>query len=106
MKISLGPLQYFWKKTEVMDFYRAAASWPVDVFYLGETVCSKRREMRLKDWLELGAALTDQGREVVLSTLAMVEAESELSALQRLVDNNQFAVEANDLSAVQLCRES
>jgi collagenase-like PrtC family protease len=106
MKISLGPLQYFWKKSEVMDFYLEAASWPVDVFYLGETVCSKRREMRLKDWLELGAALADQGREVVLSTLALVEAESEVASLQRLVDNHQFSVEANDLSAVQLCRES
>ena len=106
MKISLGPLQYFWRKSEVMDFYREAANWPVDVFYLGETVCSKRREMRLKDWLELGAILADQDREVVLSTLALVEAESELAALQRIVDNQRFTVEANDLSSVQLCRES
>lgn len=106
MKISLGPLQYFWKKSEVMDFYQAAASWPVDVFYLGETVCSKRREMRLKDWLELGQMLADQGHEVILSTLALIEAESELATLERLVDNNKFGVEANDLSAVQLCREN
>jgi collagenase-like PrtC family protease len=106
MKISLGPLQYFWKKSEVLDFYRAAASWPVDVFYLGEAVCSKRREMRLKDWLELAEALSEQGREVILSTLALVEAESELATLQRLVENKKFGVEANDLSAVQLCRES
>ena len=34
-----------------------------------------------------------------------MEAESELAALQRLVDNQRFAVEANDLSSVQLCRE-
>ena len=105
MKISLGPLQYFWKKNEVLDFYRAAAHWPVDVFYLGETVCSKRREMRLRDWLALAHELSEQGHDVVLSSLALIEAESELSALQHLVDNGKFGVEANDLSAVQLCRE-
>ncbi|MHB8353902.1 MAG: U32 family peptidase [Burkholderiales bacterium] len=106
MKISLGPLQYFWKKSEVVNFYRTAAGWPVDVFYLGETVCSKRREMRLNDWLELAEMLSGQGHEVILSTLSLIEAESELTALQHLVDNNKFGVEANDLSAVQLCRES
>ncbi len=106
MKISLGPLQYFWKKSEVTGFYREAARWPVDTFYLGETVCSKRREMRLNDWLELGHMLADQGHEVILSTLALIEAESELAALQRIVDHPTFGVEANDLSAVQLCREN
>ncbi len=106
MKISLGPLQYFWKKSDVIAFYHAAAGWPVDTFYLGETVCSKRREMRLNDWLEIAEMLSAQGREVILSTLSLIEAESELSTLQRLVDNKKFGVEANDLSAVQLCRES
>ncbi len=105
MKISLGPLQYFWKKPDVLDFYQAAAGWPIDVFYLGETVCSKRRELRLRDWLALAKTLSDQGHEVVLSSLALVEAESDLAILQHLVDNKNFKVEANDLSAVQLCHE-
>ncbi|MDE2260530.1 MAG: U32 family peptidase [Betaproteobacteria bacterium] len=105
MKISLGPLQYFWKKSEVLNFYQAAAGWPVDVFYLGETVCSKRRELRLRDWLALAETLADQGHEVVLSSLALIEAESDLATLQHLVDNKKFKVEANDLSAVQLCHE-
>ncbi len=105
MKLSLGPLQYFWPRSRVMDFYNEAATWPVDIVYIGETVCSKRRELRLRDWLELANMLAASGKEVVLSTLALVEAESELGTMQRQVENGRYLVEANDLSAVQLCRE-
>lgn len=105
MRLTLGPLQYFWPRQRVLDFYREAAGWPLDVIYLGETVCSKRRELRTADWLALAAELADGGREVVLSSLALLEAESELSSLRRLVENGRFRVEANDMSAVQLLRE-
>ncbi|MBX3690660.1 U32 family peptidase [Dokdonella sp.] len=105
MKLSLAPLQYFWPREHTLAFYRAAAAWPVDIVYLGETVCSKRRELGLRDWLSLAHELTDAGKQVVLSTLALIEAESELGVLRRQVENGRFLVEANDLSAVQLCRE-
>lgn len=105
MRLTLGPLQYFWPRAQVLAFYGAAASWPVDVIYLGETVCSKRRELRTADWIGLAAELAASGREIVLSTLALLEAESELSSLARLVENGRFLVEANDMSAVQLLRE-
>lgn len=105
MKLSLGPLQYFWKRADVMDFYRQAADWPVDVIYLGETVCSKRRELRLPDWLSIADDLAAAGHEVVLSSLVLVEAASELSTLRRMADNGRFGIEANDLSAVQVCLE-
>lgn len=105
MKLSLGPLQYFWPRERVLAFYRDAAQWPVDIIYLGETVCSKRRELRTQDWLALAAELADSGKQVVLSTLALIEAESELGVVRRLAGNGRFLLEANDLSAVQLCRE-
>lgn len=105
MRLSLGPLQYFWPRERVLAFYREAAIWPVDVVYLGETVCSKRRELRARDWLALAGELAEAGREVVLSSLALIGAESELGALERLVGNGRFRIEANDVSAVQLCRE-
>lgn len=104
-KLSLGPLQYFWPRERVLAFYRDAARWPVDVIYLGETVCSKRRELRTPDWIALAAELAESGKEVVLSSLALTEAESELGALRRLVEEGGLWIEANDLSAVQLCRE-
>ena len=104
MRLTLGPLQYFWPREQVLEFYRAAATWPVDAIYLGETVCSKRRELRTRDWIALAEELAGSGREIVLSTLALLEAESELSSLARLVDS-RFRIEANDMSAVQLLRE-
>jgi collagenase-like PrtC family protease len=105
MRLTLGPLQYFWPRDRTLAFYREAASWPLDVIYLGETVCSKRRELRSADWLALAEELAAEGFEVVLSSLALLEAESELASLDRLADNGRFRVEANDMSAVQRLRE-
>lgn len=105
MKLSLGPLQYFWPRERTLAFYREAAGWPVDVVYLGETVCSKRRELGTRDWIALAEELAVAGKQVVLSTLALVEAESELNAVQRMLARGGFLLEANDLTTVQLCRE-
>lgn len=105
MKLSLGPLQYFWPRERTFAFYREAIHWPLDIVYLGETVCTKRRELRTADWLALAGELAASGKQVVLSTLALIEAESELSVLDRQVSHGGFWIEANDLSAVQLCRE-
>ena len=105
MKLSLGPLQYFWPRERVLAFYRDVATWPVDVVYLGETVCSKRRELGTRDWIALADDLAGSGKQIVLSSLALIEAESELGALRRQIDRGAYWIEANDLSAVQLCRE-
>lgn len=101
MKLALGPLLYFWPKEQVIDFYRQVADWPVDCVYLGEVVCSKRRALRLDDWLQIARQLAAAGKEVVLSSLALIEAGSEISNLRRITDNGEFMVEANDMTAVQ-----
>lgn len=100
MKLALGPLQYFWPREQVLAFYSEAAGWPVDIIYLGEVVCPKRRELRLDDWLEIGGWLADAGKDVVLSSLTLLEAGSELGALRRLCNNGRLPVEANDMAAV------
>ncbi len=105
MLLSLGPPQYFWPREQALAYYRAALDWPLDIVYLGESVCSKRRELRLPDWLALADAFAERDVEVVLSSLALLEAESELSQLKRLVENGRYRIEANDISAVQMCRE-
>lgn len=102
MKLSLGPILYYWPRETLLDFYSQAATWPVDIIYLGETVCSRRHTFRTDDWLQTAAMLADAGKEVVLSTQALIESESDLKTLRRLADNGRFSIEANDMGAVKL----
>ena len=104
-KLALGPILYYWSKDQVESFYRSVASTAVDIVYLGEAVCSKRRLMRPKDWFEIGEQLQKQGKTVILSTLTLLEAASELSSLRRLCQESPFLIEANDIAAVQLLKE-
>ncbi|MGE5468425.1 MAG: U32 family peptidase [Ignavibacteria bacterium] len=105
MKLSLGPNLFYWPRQATFDFYADIARQPVDIVYLGETTCSRRHELRAEDWLEVARQLADAGKEVVLSSQALIESESDLKALRRLVDNGRFAVEANEMGAVRLLAE-
>ncbi|VFT37877.1 protease [Pseudomonas aeruginosa] len=101
MKLSLGPLLFYWDKRQIFDFYAEMAGQPLDVIYLGETVCAKRRALSLNDWQALARELAQATRaELVLSGLALIEAASELSSLRRLCENGELRVEANDMAAV------
>ncbi|KOR31455.1 protease [Achromatium sp. WMS2] len=102
MKLALGPVLYYWPRDQLLNFYTEVATWPVDYVYLGETVCSKRRSLNVDDWLNIANILAAKGKEVVLSTLSLLEAESELLTLRRICNNGQFLVEANDLGAIQI----
>lgn len=105
MKLSIGPNLFFWPKREVYDFYNEMRHSDADILYLGETVCSKRRELSTSEWLELAKELSASGKEVVLSSLALLMADSELNSLKKLCDNAPVKVEANDMSAVQFLTE-
>ena len=83
-KLSLGPLLYYWSRDDVFKFYESIADTAVDIVYLGETVCSKRRLLRTDAWLQLAGLLQEAGKEVVLSTLTLLEANSELCALRKI----------------------
>ena len=100
LKLALGPLQYYWPRDRLIEFYRRVADSSVDIVYLGETTCARRHEMRLADWLDTGAALRQRGKEVIMSTLTLIESDADLTALRKVTDNGDFDVEANDMGAV------
>ena len=102
MSLTLGPLLYFWQKQDVFQFYAEMAETEVETIYLGETVCSKRRQLKTDEWISLARELQECGKQVVLSGLALLEAESEMKTLRRICNNGDFMVEANDIAAVQM----
>jgi len=106
MKISLAAVPYFWSAEVYRSFYQQVASSAVDIVYLGESVCSKRRSMKYEDWLEIALQLTQAGKQVVLTTLTLLEAESELKYLTRISTQKEYLVEANDMAAIQVASEN
>lgn len=102
LRLALGPVQYYWRRDQLLEFYEQAAGWPVDTVYLGEVVCAKRRPLRTEEWIEVGEHLAAAGKEVVLSTLTLLEAASELGALRRYCRQGRFLVEANDMAAANM----
>jgi collagenase-like PrtC family protease len=100
-QISVGPLLYYWPRQRTMDFYAALAESPADIIYVGETVCSRRHELRADDWLELARDLRAMGKSVVLSGRTLIETGAEASALKKLCEQEDFMVEAGELGAVR-----
>lgn len=101
LKLALGPILTYWPRETVFEFYQMVAESPIDIVYIGETVCSRRHEMRLDDWLDVAELLASNGKEAVLSTQALIESNSELTTLRKITGNGRYGVEANDMGAVR-----
>lgn len=99
-EISVGPVLYYWPRTQLLSFYAEVADSPAGSVVLGEVVCSRRHEMKLADWLALGRDLQAAGKEVVLATQALIESEADLRMLRRIAEQGEFLVEVGDASAL------
>ncbi len=98
-KLSLGPVLFNWKPEAWRDFYlRIADEAAVDTVYLGEVVCSKRQPFFDPFVPQVIERLTAAGKEVVLSSLALVMSGKEREAARALAAVEGFMTEANDLS--------
>jgi collagenase-like PrtC family protease len=102
LALTVGPVLYHWSRLALMRFYRDLAHSPADTVVLGEAICARRRELRLVDWLAIGRELRAAGKEVVLATQALIESEADLRLLERQAEQQDFAVEAGDASALQV----
>jgi collagenase-like PrtC family protease len=99
-KLTVGPLLFHWRPEVWRDFYfRLADEAPVDTVHLGEVVCSKRQTFIAPHLHEVIERLTASGKEVILSSLALVMSDRERDAMRALAaDAGDLLVEANDLA--------
>jgi len=105
-KLSLGPLLFNWPADTFRDFYfRIADEADIDIVYLGEVVCTKRRPFHLVHYEDVLDRLKAAGKQVILSGLQLVMDGKDMASVeetQGLADD--FLIEANDMSAVSMLR--
>ncbi len=101
LALTVGPVLYHWPRAALMAFYAGVAESAADAVVLGETVCARRRELKLEDWLALARDLAAEGKEVVLATQTLIESEADLRLVRRLAEQRDFMLEAGDASALQ-----
>jgi len=105
MKYAIGPVLWYWPTATLEPFYQRAAESSAEIIYLGEAVCSKRRATSFHQWMDIARMLALQGKQVVLSTLALLQSPSEVKELRRYVENGEFLLEANDIGTVNMAAE-
>lgn len=101
IRITVGPVLYYWSRNDLTAFYASVADSPADTVVLGEIVCSRRHEMKVDDWLSLARELRAAGKEVVLASQVLLESETDLRLVRRVAAQDEFLVEAGDASALR-----
>lgn len=102
-KLTLGPVLFNWRPEALRDFYfRIADEACVDTVCVGEVVCSKREPFFAPHLPEVIERLTAAGKEVVLSSLALIMTNREMEQASGLAAAEGVMVEANDVSVAAL----
>ncbi len=100
-QLTLGPLLYHWDAEKRRDFYfKIADEAPVDCVYLGEVICSKREPYFEEYFGQVADRLRSAGKQVVISTLALVTSPREMAEIREHADADAI-VEANDVACLQ-----
>jgi len=103
VKLTLGPVFFNWSPEKWRDFYfRIADESVFDSVCVGEVVCAKRQSFFEPVLADVVERLEGAGKEVVLSTLALVMDDREMQAVKALAADDQRLVEANDISGAAL----
>lgn len=102
-RLTLGAVQFNWRPEMLRDFYfRIADEADVDTVCVGEMVCSKRSPFFTPYLPEVIARLAAAGKEVVLSSLALIMTEREVNEARDLAGTEGWLVEANDVSVAAM----
>ncbi|MBI2236513.1 MAG: U32 family peptidase [Magnetospirillum sp.] len=102
-KLTLGPVLFNWAPEKMRDFYfRIADEAAVDSVCVGEVVCSKRTPFFAPFLPEVIERLGAAGKEVVLSSLALIMTERELDGARELAGLDGLMIEANDISVAAM----
>ncbi|WP_347266020.1 U32 family peptidase [Paracoccus sp. (in: a-proteobacteria)] len=101
MDLTIGPNAFFWSAEAVRGFYAGLAQAPVARVVIGEWVCSKRLPFWQHEIPAAVEALTAAGKDVAITTLALITLKRERRQTAELLDMG-LPVEVNDLSALNL----
>ena len=104
MELTVGAVQFFWKPGDWAEFHAELAEVPVDRVVLGELVCSKRLPFYAERIPEAIERLQGAGKEVVLTSLALITLKRERKLTAELAGMG-CEVEINDLTALSYLPE-
>lgn len=104
MDLTIGPIAFFWTAGQVAAFYREVAQSPAARVVIGEWVCSKRLPFWQHEIPEAVECLQAAGKEVALSTLALITLKRERRQTEALFAAG-LPVEIADLSALRYLPE-
>ena len=107
-KLVLGPVLYNWDNSKLGEFYEAVANEPcIDTVCVGEVICAKRPKHDFGQWQEIIELLLNHNKQVRYSSLGVITNAHETRMLKKAcqsqwVEHPNFAVEANDITALPL----